>query len=154
MSRAGAGSTALLAAVALAACTSVSPTPSSSTGPSATASSGQSGPAEPSTASAPAASATVEAAWQRLPDAPFARLEMGVAAHDGRIWMAGGLSPFGEALTDVEIYDPASGEWTDGPALPASVHHAALVSDGDRLLLIGGYLGSALQQAHRHRPRP
>jgi serine/threonine-protein kinase PknK len=86
------------------------------------------------------------AAWQRQPDAPFARLEMGVAAHDGRIWMAGGLSPFGEALTDVEIYDPANGEWADGPALPASIHHAALVSDGDRLLLIGGYLGSAFNR--------
>jgi hypothetical protein len=86
------------------------------------------------------------AAWHRQPDAPFARLEMGVAAHDGRIWMAGGLSPFGEALTDVEIYDPANGEWADGPALPASIHHAALVSDGDRLLLIGGYLGSAFNR--------
>ena len=49
-------------------------------------------------------------------------------------------------LTEVEIFDPASGEWIDGPALPASVHHAALVSDGDRLLLIGGYLGSAFNR--------
>ncbi len=71
---------------------------------------------------------------------------MAVAAHDGRIWLAGGLSPFGEALTDVEIFDPSTGEWSDGPALPASVHHAALVSDGDRLLLIGGYLGSAFNR--------
>jgi len=71
---------------------------------------------------------------------------MAVAAHDGRIWLAGGLSPFGEALTDVEIFDPATGEWSDGPALPAAVHHAALVSDRDRLLLIGGYLGSAFNR--------
>jgi hypothetical protein len=71
---------------------------------------------------------------------------MAVAAHDGRIWLAGGLSPFGEALTDVEIFDPAIGEWSDGPALPAAVHHAALVSDGNRLLLIGGYLGSAFNR--------
>ena len=77
-----------------------------------------------------------------LEEAPFARLEMAVAAHDGRIWLAGGLSPFGEALTDVEIFDPASGEWTDGPSLPTGIHHAALASDGERLLLVGGYLGS------------
>ena len=82
----------------------------------------------------------------READAPFARLEMAVAAHDGRIWLAGGLSPFGEALNDVEIYDPASDSWRDGPALPAAVHHAALVSDGARLLLIGGYLGSAFNR--------
>ena len=71
---------------------------------------------------------------------------MAVAAHDGRIWLAGGLSPFGEALTDVEVFDPATGEWSDGPALPGAVHHAALVSDGERLLLIGGYLGSAFNR--------
>lgn len=71
---------------------------------------------------------------------------MAVTAHDGRIWLAGGLSPFGEALTDVAIFDPATDEWSDGPALPAAVHHAALVSDGERLLLIGGYLGSAFNR--------
>jgi hypothetical protein len=71
---------------------------------------------------------------------------MAVAAHEGRIWLAGGLSPFGEALTDVEIFDPATGQWSDGPDLPAAVHHAALASDGDRLLLLGGYLGSAFNR--------
>jgi hypothetical protein len=76
-----------------------------------------------------------------LDDAPFARLEMAVTAHDGRIWLAGGLSPLGEALTNVEIFDPASGEWAEGPSLPAGVHHPALVSDGERLIFIGGYIG-------------
>lgn len=98
--------------------------------------------AGPSEAAPSAAASAPAAGWERLEDAPFARLEMAVAAHDGRIWMAGGLSPFGEALTDVEVFDPAGGEWADGPSLPAAVHHAALVSDGERLLLIGGYLGS------------
>lgn len=82
-------------------------------------------------------------AWAELPDAPIARLEMGTAAHDGRIWLAGGLSPFGEALNEVDVFDPASGEWSPGPALPTGVHHASLVSDGDRLVLVGGYLGSS-----------
>ena len=78
--------------------------------------------------------------------APLARLEMATAAHGGRIWLAGGLSPLGEAVTEVEIFDPASGEWTSGPSLPTGIHHAALVSDGDRLLLIGGYLGTSFSQ--------
>jgi hypothetical protein len=77
-----------------------------------------------------------------LEDAPFARLEMAVAAHDGRIWLAGGYSPLGAALTDVEVFDPATGEWSDGPSLPTGVHHAALVSDGDRLVFMGGYIGA------------
>src|SRR5918992_3223639 len=90
----------------------------------------------------PTASAGSETAWELLDDAPFARLEMAIAAHGGRIWLAGGLSPLGEALTEVDIFDPSTGEWSGGPSLPTAVHHAALVSDGDRLLLIGGSLGS------------
>jgi non-specific serine/threonine protein kinase len=86
------------------------------------------------------------AAWTELPDAPLARLEMATTAHDGRIWMAGGLSPLGEAISEVEVFDPATDEWTSGPPLPTAIHHAALVSDGDRLLLIGGYLGSSFNQ--------
>ena len=85
-------------------------------------------------------------AWQELAPAPLARLEMATAAHDGRIWLAGGLSPLGEAVSEVEIFDPASGEWSSGPALPTGIHHAALVSDGDRLLLLGGYLGASFNQ--------
>jgi hypothetical protein len=68
---------------------------------------------------------------------------MAVAAHQGRIWLAGGLDAFGAALTDVEIYDPATETWTDGPGLPTPLHHAALVSTGEELLVIGGYAGSS-----------
>ena len=84
----------------------------------------------------------VARAWDRLEDAPFARLEMAVTAHQGRIWLAGGLSALGEGLIEVDIFDPATGTWAEGPSLPAPLHHAALVSDGDRLILIGGYGGS------------
>lgn len=146
MRRAGPGSSGLLVAVVLiatlaAAC--ATPAPEDSATPAATASA-----PEPSASAsqAPAPSQHPLPAWERLADAPFARLEMAVAAHDGRIWLAGGLSPNGEALTEVAIFDPVSGEWDAGPALPAAVHHAALVSDGERLLLIGGYLGSAFNR--------
>lgn len=131
--------TPMLRAVAvmllLAACAASSP----STAPQDAASSTLE--SEPSAAPSGSSSAAA-ATWEQLDDAPFARLEMAVTAHDGRIWLAGGLSPVGEALSDVEIFDPTTGEWTDGPSLPTGVHHAALVSDGERLLFIGGYLGS------------
>ena len=71
---------------------------------------------------------------------------MATAAHEGRIWLAGGLSPLGEAVNEVEVYDPASGEWSSGPPLPTGIHHSALVSDGERLLLIGGYIGTSFNQ--------
>jgi hypothetical protein len=100
------------------------------------------GPTGAAAGASPGVTPGEEAAWELLPDAPFARLEMAVAAHDGRIWLAGGLSPLGEALTEVDVFDPASGEWSEGPSLPTGLHHAALVSDGERLILIGGYLGA------------
>jgi len=132
-------------ALLLAAC--ATPTPSPPSPASVPASEPATPPATASaSASASAGESAVAASWEREPDAPFARLEMAVSAHGGRIWLAGGLSPFGEALTDVEVFDPSTRDWSDGPALPAAVHHAALVSDGDRLLLIGGYLGSAFNR--------
>ncbi|MEO7295187.1 MAG: kelch repeat-containing protein, partial [Candidatus Limnocylindria bacterium] len=85
---------------------------------------------------------TTAAGWKAGPTAPFARLEMATAVLGGRIWLAGGFNPDGSATDEVAILDPATGEWTDGPRLPAAVHHAALAADGDQLFLIGGYLGS------------
>jgi hypothetical protein len=77
--------------------------------------------------------------WSEGPEAPFARLEMATAMLDGRIWLAGGLTPDGGVSDALAVFDPATREWTDGPSLPAPVHHAALASDGERLFLIGGY---------------
>ena len=82
------------------------------------------------------------AAWQIGSDAPFERLEMATAVLGDRIWIAAGFNPDGSATDEVAILDPMTGEWTDGPRLPAAVHHAALAADGNRLYLIGGYLGA------------
>ena len=128
-------------AVTVTSCGAPPPAPEASDPPSSGSDAGISAP--PSASGAPAAGSPGPAdAWAVLPDAPFARLEMAVAAHDGRIWLAGGLSALGDALIDVDVFDPATSTWSDGPDLPAPVHHAALVSDGERLVLIGGYQGS------------
>jgi Kelch motif len=136
MPRTGAHGASFLIGIMLAACASADGSPSVARQASASADPSSSGTGVP----------PPDARWDRLADAPFARLEMAVAAHDGLIWLAGGLSPLGDALTDVEVFDPGSGTWSDGPSLPSPVHHAALVSDGARLLLIGGYLGSAFNR--------
>lgn len=130
----------LLLVICLAACQTASPSP---TAPSTAAT-----PAPASTASGGAAStqSAVPApatAWEPRSEAPFARLEMAVAAHDAQIWLAGGLDAFGSALTDVAIYDPTTDAWSEGPDLPVPLHHTALVSTGDELLVIGGYVGSS-----------
>jgi hypothetical protein len=82
-----------------------------------------------------------ESGWVRAAAAPVALTEVAAAAHRGRIWVAGGLDAGGRAVDRVLVYDPAADEWSDGPALPEPIHHSALVSDGDVLILIGGYVG-------------
>ncbi|HEY6607918.1 MAG TPA: kelch repeat-containing protein [Candidatus Limnocylindria bacterium] len=132
---------ALLACLVAACSVQDPPTPTASP----TLSGGSSRAAAPPSGSPTAGPSTGEGvarAWERLPDAPFARLEMAVTAHEGRIWLAGGLSALGDALIDVDVFDPATGAWSEGPSLPAPVHHAALVSNGGELVLIGGYQGS------------
>ena len=134
----------ILAAALLAACSDAPP--EASEAPPGSRFPATSVPAASAAAPAPPSASSAAASWVRLPQAPIARLEMAVTAHDGRIWLAGGLSALGAALTDVDVLDPASGTWADGPSLPTGIHHAALVSDGERLVLIGGYLGAAFSQ--------
>jgi len=88
---------------------------------------------------APRPSLAFEGAWTTIEPAPIALTEVAVAAHNGRIWIAGGLRSDGSATDEVFAYDPASRRWTNAPRLPKPVHHAALVSDGAGLVLLGGY---------------
>lgn len=80
-------------------------------------------------------------AWERAADAPIELTEVAATAHDGLLWVAGGFRSDGSASDAVLVYDPATDEWSEGPRLPSGVHHAALVSTGDRVVLLGGYHG-------------
>jgi hypothetical protein len=82
-----------------------------------------------------------EAGWVDASAAPVALTEVAAAAHDGRIWVAGGLDDAGRAVDRLLVYDPVGDSWAEGPPLPEPVHHSALVTDGDALYLIGGYAG-------------
>ncbi len=97
----------------------------------------------PASSSAPAPTDASGWAWDLLADAPMARIEAASAAHGGEIWLAGGLNADGSASDETWRYDPAAGTWEAGPSLPEPLHHAAMVSTGDALLLIGGYRGAS-----------
>lgn len=57
--------------------------------------------------------------WETLSSLPTLRAGYSLAIADGRIWTIGGENGANEAVS-VEIYDPESEEWTDGPPLPNS----------------------------------
>jgi len=82
-----------------------------------------------------------ETGWVFAAPAPVSLTEVAAAAHDGRIWVAGGLDDEGRAVDRLLVYDPVGNGWDEGPTLPEAVHHSALVTDGDTLFLIGGYVG-------------
>jgi hypothetical protein len=56
--------------------------------------------------------------------------------------VAGGLRADGVAEDRVFILDTITAQWSEGPRLPEGIHHAALVSAGLDLYLLGGYPGA------------
>ena len=101
----------------------------------------------PATTAAARTTTTVPAkapAWTTVAQGPLALESGGTAAFRGRVWVAGGFDENRKGRADVVVYDPATKQWSDGPTLPQSVNHAALVATDKELLLIGGYRGSTL----------
>lgn len=82
-----------------------------------------------------------ETGWRQAPPLPVARLGVGAAALDGRLWVVGGLTADRQTSSRVDVYDPDSGTWSAGPELPVPVHHAAVVAAAGRVWSIGGHRG-------------
>lgn len=87
-----------------------------------------------------ASSPLPSSAWSLHAEAPSPLTEVAAAAFAGQLWVAGGYAPDGTPVDTVQVYDPALDAWSPGPPLPEPVHHAAMVSTGDRLYLLGGYI--------------
>jgi N-acetylneuraminic acid mutarotase len=59
-----------------------------------------------------------EATWQTLAEPPFRRRAISVAAHDGKLFVVGGMRPEGKPTTRVDVYDIANDTWSTGPEIP------------------------------------
>ena len=94
---------------------------------------------------APAIAARADtAAWNPRAPLLFPVQEIYPAAHQARLIIAGGIAsrlgvPYFTARCTA--YDPGTDEWQEAAQLPEALHHAALVSTGERLLCIGGFNG-------------
>jgi N-acetylneuraminic acid mutarotase len=55
--------------------------------------------------------------WVKLPEPPFVRRALSVAAHNGKIYAIGGMQEKGKPSTDVFVFDVAKNEWATGPKL-------------------------------------
>ena len=65
--------------------------------------------------------ATESPAWQELPMPPFQRRALSVGGFQGRIYAVGGMQPDGKVTRRIDIYTPASREWSEGPELPGEM---------------------------------
>lgn len=61
-----------------------------------------------------------DAAWEALATPTFQRRATSVAAHDGKLYVVGGMQAVGGPTTRVDIYDPSADTWSQGPSLPGS----------------------------------
>ncbi len=58
--------------------------------------------------------------WQPTAEPPFQRRAISVAAHDGKLYVIGGMQSKGGPTTRVGVYDPETNTWSEGPAIPGS----------------------------------
>ncbi len=55
--------------------------------------------------------------WKPLSKPPFERRALAVAAFDGKLYVIGGMEKAGSPTTKVDIYDPETNAWYEGPAI-------------------------------------
>ncbi|MDX2035525.1 MAG: kelch repeat-containing protein [Isosphaeraceae bacterium] len=58
-----------------------------------------------------------EAGWKSIPQ-PFRRRALSAGELGGKLVVLGGLAEGGKVEREVDIFDPATGDWSKGPALP------------------------------------
>lgn len=61
--------------------------------------------------------AAKEPKWTALPKPPFLRRALALAAFQDKLYVIGGMQQKGGPITRVDVYDPATGKWSEGPAL-------------------------------------
>lgn len=82
--------------------------------------------------------------WSIAAPMPINAQELYPTVHNGKLYVAGGIaSKLGVIYftNSFFCYDPDIDKWSEETDLPENLHHAALVSSGTRLFLIGGFNG-------------
>ncbi|WP_158272157.1 Kelch repeat-containing protein [Marinicauda salina] len=82
--------------------------------------------------------------WRPLSPMPVGLERFGMAAADGRLWVAGGYSAESgaEPIAEMWSYDPASDVWEAEPPLPGSKAAFSLLAADGRLFAVGGEDGA------------
>lgn len=60
-----------------------------------------------------------DAGWQQLPTQPFRRRALAAGRWQDMLVAIGGIDQGGDVSTRVDLFDPATGQWSQGPDLPS-----------------------------------
>lgn len=69
-------------------------------------------------------------AWRSI-EAPFVRRALGLASAGGKVIAIGGLGQDRQMSREVNVFDPATSTWSEGPEFPADAFGVAAVGLGD-----------------------
>lgn len=90
-----------------------------------------------------------EGEWLIRKAMPTARQEIPHAVLDGKIYIPGGFTASRAATNIVEVYDPATDDWSTAPPLPVAMHHLHLAAANGTLYILGGYETSSFARSNR-----
>jgi hypothetical protein len=80
-----------------------------------------------------------DAAWRSIPQ-PFKRRGLAVAALGPKLYFLGGMTSENNTSLEVDVYDTRSGQWSQGPELPAGPMKGfgcSAIAQGGRLFFSG-----------------
>ncbi len=75
---------------------------------------------------------------ERAPIASGPRLESGVVALDGRVYVLVVFDSATSITAEVAVYDPDQDAWSDAEPMPVALHHLNAAAAGGRLYVLGG----------------
>ncbi len=81
--------------------------------------------------------------WETVKPMPEPRADFGAAVLGNTIYVVGGVDGYFRTLSTALAYDIGADAWRPIARLPQAVHHPAVVSDGERIYVIGGLTGLA-----------
>jgi N-acetylneuraminic acid mutarotase len=90
--------------------------------------------------------ANPSAGWKTLPQ-PFVRRALSAAVDEGKLYVIGGFTEEEEASRQVDIFDPATGTWAQGPELPGE----ALNGFAPAACMVGGIVHVSVADGSVHR---
>jgi uncharacterized GH25 family protein len=64
--------------------------------------------------------AVPQAGWQQLEPPPFKRRALAASHWNGKLIVLGGIGEDGKVSNRVDVFDPTTGDWSDGPQLPGT----------------------------------